>query len=174
MLPGKIGKIYYHPIFLYNLPRLSRSPLIPSHDGSAAAAAAHKSAALLPLAGVATGVLDRAFLVSFRKRKLSIGGYTASHFQNQRFPLVKPHICVEIVFFTWAEPDTSRHVGTAAPLPPTPSNPRKTRMIVNTCIFNFFCWPSACDICIIVSFIISVSSSELLFFSPCGRMQCVQ
>ena len=30
-----------------NLPRLSRYPLIPSHDGSAAAAAAHKSAALL-------------------------------------------------------------------------------------------------------------------------------
>ena len=37
----------------HNLPRLSRSPLIPSHDGSAAAAAAHKSAALLPLAGAA-------------------------------------------------------------------------------------------------------------------------
>ena len=30
----------------HNLPRLSRSPLIRSHDGSAAAAAAHKSAAL--------------------------------------------------------------------------------------------------------------------------------
>ena len=30
----------------HNLPRLSRSPLILSHDGSAAAAAAHKSAAL--------------------------------------------------------------------------------------------------------------------------------
>ena len=34
-------------IYTQNLPRLSRSPLIPSHDGSAAAAAAHKSAALL-------------------------------------------------------------------------------------------------------------------------------
>ena len=42
-----------HPIRLYNLPRLFRSPLIPSHDGSAAAAAAHKSATVpRALAGV--------------------------------------------------------------------------------------------------------------------------
>ena len=38
----------------HKLPRLSRSPLIPSHDGSAAAAAVHKSAA--PFG--ARGVLD--------------------------------------------------------------------------------------------------------------------
>ena len=39
-MPTKSRAICWH-----NLPRLSRSPLIPSHDGSAAAAAAHKSAA---------------------------------------------------------------------------------------------------------------------------------
>jgi len=32
----------------HNLPGLSRSPFMPSHDGSAAAAAAQKSAALSP------------------------------------------------------------------------------------------------------------------------------
>ena len=51
-----------------------------------------RSAALLPLAGAAYGVLDRGYIESFRKRKLSIGGYTASHFENQRFPFVKLHI----------------------------------------------------------------------------------
>ena len=75
-----------HSICSYNIPRLSRSALVPSHDGSAAAAAAHKSAAMLPLRGAATGVWDRAFIESFRKRKLSIGGYTASNFENKRFP----------------------------------------------------------------------------------------
>ena len=43
----------------HNLPRLSRSPLIPSHDGSAAAAAAHKSAALSPLRGARHGVFEQ-------------------------------------------------------------------------------------------------------------------
>ena len=47
------------------------------------------SAALLPLAGAAKGVLDRGYIESFRKRKLSIGGYTTAHFENQRFPVVK-------------------------------------------------------------------------------------
>ena len=44
------------------------------------------SAALLPLAGGAHGVLNRASSESLRKRKLSIGGYTTPHFDNQRFP----------------------------------------------------------------------------------------
>ena len=51
----------------HNLPRLSRSPLILSHDGSAAAAAAHKSAALSPLRGARYGVLKHGY--SFRKLK---------------------------------------------------------------------------------------------------------
>ena len=42
----------------HNLPRLSRSPLIPSHDGSAAAAAAHKSAAPIGARGVLDGYLS--------------------------------------------------------------------------------------------------------------------
>ena len=48
------------------------------------------SAALLPLAGAAYGVLDRGYIESLRKRKLSIGGYTTPHFDNQRFPQAKP------------------------------------------------------------------------------------
>ena len=100
-----------HSICSHNLPRLSRSPLIPSRDGTAASAASRKSAALLPLAGAATGVLDRAFLVSFRKRKLSIGGYTLSLFENQRVPLVKLPILARIVLFTWGNLDAARHAG---------------------------------------------------------------
>ena len=44
------------------------------------------SAALLPLAGAAIGVWNRGYIESLRKRKLSIGGYTTSNFENQRFP----------------------------------------------------------------------------------------
>ena len=42
------------------------------------------------LHGAAYGVLDRGYIESFRKRKLSIGGYTASNFENERFPYAKP------------------------------------------------------------------------------------
>ena len=43
---------------------------------------AGKSAALLQL----VGVWKRGYIESLRKRKLSIGGYTTSNFENQRFP----------------------------------------------------------------------------------------
>ena len=44
------------------------------------------SAALLPLARSCLRRVELWFIESFRKRKLSIGVYTASHFENQRFP----------------------------------------------------------------------------------------
>ena len=45
------------------------------------------SATLLPFAGAASGVWNRGYIESFRKRKLSIGGYTLSLFENQLHPL---------------------------------------------------------------------------------------
>ena len=47
------------------------------------------SAALLPLAWSCLRRLESWFIESFRKRKLSIGGYTLSLFENQRFLNVK-------------------------------------------------------------------------------------
>ena len=47
------------------------------------------SAALLPLAWSCHRRSRSCFIESFRKRKLSIGGYTTPHFENQRFPIVK-------------------------------------------------------------------------------------
>jgi hypothetical protein len=38
------------------------------------------------LQGAGMGVWNRAYLESFRKRKLSIGGLTASHFENRPLP----------------------------------------------------------------------------------------
>ena len=42
------------------------------------------------LHGAAIGVWNRGYIESFRKRKLSIRGYTLSLFENQRFRFVKP------------------------------------------------------------------------------------
>ena len=44
------------------------------------------SAALLPLAWSCHRRLEPWFIEIFRKRYLSTRGYTASHFENQRFP----------------------------------------------------------------------------------------
>ena len=42
------------------------------------------------LQGAASGVWNRGYIESFRKRKLSIGGDTLSLFENQHFLFVKP------------------------------------------------------------------------------------
>ena len=60
------------------------------------------SAALLPLAWSCPRRLESCFIKSFRKRSLSIRGYTAPHVEKQRFPIVKPPIVAKIVFFARA------------------------------------------------------------------------
>ncbi len=57
---------------------------------------------MLPLAWSCLGRLRSCLTGSFRKRKLPIGGRAAPHFENHRFPLVKPYFISRIMIFAGA------------------------------------------------------------------------
>ena len=74
--------------------------------------------------GAAYGVWSRAFLESFRKRKLSIGGYTVSNFENQRFPFSKTtHSGVHPVFHVGGARYAKARRGALERLPSTAAPP---------------------------------------------------